>query len=247
MKWWSPAALLPWLAVALACAAALLAVLAGFGSRLGWWHFRTGFSLLGYGAYGGIGAALLGVIGGILAGRRRLRLGVLLAAVACAAGVAIAAVPASWRLRAARLPRIHDISTDTLRPPEFVSILPLRKDAPNPAEYGGPEVATAQKRAYADLRTEVLDLSHRRAFECALTTARAQGWRIVAEDPAQGRIEATDTTFWFGFTDDIVVRTAAAGEHTLLDVRSVSRVGISDVGTNAGRIRTYLKDVRACR
>ncbi|HEY5975295.1 MAG TPA: DUF1499 domain-containing protein, partial [Geobacteraceae bacterium] len=203
--------------------------------------------LLGYGVYGGIGAALLGMWGGMLACRKRQAAGIALAVLAVVGGLAVAAVPASWRLHARRLPVIHDITTDTLHPPEFVTILPLRKDAPNLATYGGPEVAEQQKQAYADLRTEVLDLPADQAFERALAAARAAGWRIVAAEPAAGRIEATDTTFWFGFTDDIVIRLAPAGERTLVDIRSVSRVGKSDVGTNAKRIRSYLKQLRSTR
>jgi hypothetical protein len=228
-----------------ACAAALLLMLAGIGSRFGWWPFRSGFTLLGYGAYGGAGAVLLGIWGAVLAGRKRQAAGIVLALLAAAIGLVVASVPVSWRLNAKKLPLIHDITTDTLHPPQFVAILPLRRDAPNPALYGGPEVAEQQKAAYADLRTEVLGLPAGRAFDLALATARAAGWRIVTAVPAEGRIEATDTTFWFGFTDDIVIRITAAGERTLLDIRSVSRVGKSDVGTNARRIRSYLKRLRS--
>lgn len=244
-NYWNATLLVPALALGLAGASALLLVLAGLGSRFGWWHFRTGFALLGYGVYSGIGAALLGIGGMILAGRKRRVAGMLLAALSVAGGLAVAALPVSWRLTARQLPAIHDISTDTVHPPQFVAILPLRRDAPNPAQYGGPEVAGQQKRAYADLRTEVLELPAGPAFDRALASARAAGWRIVASEPAEGRIEATDTTFWFGFTDDIVIRISAAGERSLLDIRSESRVGKSDVGTNAKRIRSYLKRLRS--
>ena len=67
------------------------------------------------------------------------------------------------------------------------------------------------------------------------------GWEIVAANAEEGRIEATDTTLWFGFKDDVVVRIQARDDESLLDVRSVSRVGKSDVGTNAQRIRAYLR------
>jgi uncharacterized protein (DUF1499 family) len=67
------------------------------------------------------------------------------------------------------------------------------------------------------------------------------GWDIVAADAPAGRIEATATTRWFGFKDDVVVRIEPAGEGSRIDVRSVSRVGGSDVGTNAKRIRAYLR------
>lgn len=244
-KKWRVPLLLACLALGVASAAALLAVLAGVGSRIGWWHFRTGFTLLGYCVYAGGSAALLGIVAAALAWRKRQTAAIALAALAFVGGLAVAAVPVSWRLKAGQLPRIHDISTDTAHPPEFVAILPLRRDAPNPAVYAGPVVADQQKLAYPDLRTEVLDLPLGRAFERALAAARQAGWQIVAADPATGRIEAVDTTFWFGFSDDIVIRLAQAGERTLLDVRSVSRVGKSDVGTNAKRIRSYLKQLRS--
>jgi len=237
--------LLAGLALGVAVAAGLMMMMAGVGSRLGLWHFRVGFTLLGYGVYGEVGAALLGFLGIILAGRKRQLAGVVVASLAVVIGLVAAAVPVSWRMTARKLPVIHDISTDTVHTPQFVAILPLRKDSRNPAVYGGPEVAEQQKLAYADLRTEVLDVPSGVAFERALSTARAMGWRIVAAEPAEGRIEATDTTFWFGFTDDIAIRIVPAGDRTMMDIRSVSRVGKSDVGTNARRIREYLKRLRA--
>lgn len=239
-----PVLLLPCMAVALACGAALLLATAGLGSRFGWWHFLTGFTLLRYGAYGGMIAALLAVAGVIVSGRSRQPAGVLVAATALIIGITATAIPVSWRLRAQGVPPIHDISTDTVNPPPFVAIIPLRRDAPNTAEYGGPLLAAEQKKGYPDLHTEVLDLPATSAFDKAMATAKSMGWQLVAADPALGRIEASERTFWFGFTDDIVVRIVAAGDRSLVDVRSVSRVGKSDAGTNARRIREYLKRLR---
>jgi uncharacterized protein (DUF1499 family) len=72
--------------------------------------------------------------------------------------------------------------------------------------------------------------------------ARQTGWKIVDENQAEGRIEATATTRWFGFKDDIVIRIApSAGNGSRVDIRSVSRVGRSDLGTNARRIRAFLE------
>ena len=71
------------------------------------------------------------------------------------------------------------------------------------------------------------------------------GWEIVESDPERGRIEATDTTPWFGFQDDIVVRVRPEGVGSRVDVRSVSRVGRSDGGTNARRIEDYLEKLTA--
>lgn len=233
--------LLPVLGITLAVAALLVLAASGTGSRLGLWHFRTGFALLKYGAWCGLAAALVSLGGAVSAAGRRQFLGVILSLAGLAAGAAAFSVPLHWKMTAQRVPRIHDITTDIANPPPFVAILPLRSGAPNPAEYGGAEIAVRQRQAYPDLKTTVLDLPPPRAFELALEAARRMGWRIVAAVPGEGRIEASDTTFWFGFTDDIVVRITPAGNRSLVDVRSVSRVGISDAGTNARRIRAYLR------
>lgn len=232
------------LGIGVAVVAALLEISAGLGNRFGWWQFRTGFDLLRYGAYGGTVAAILGLAGGFVASRRRYPAMAALAILTVVCGLIVVAIPVSFRLKAKQVPMIHDITTDTVNPPQFVAILPLRKNAPNSTVYGGPAVAEQQKLAYGDLRTEVLDLPFDKAFDRALAAAKDAGWKIVAAEPAAGRIEATDTTFWFGFTDDIVIRLTGAGPRTLLDIRSVSRVGKSDVGKNADRIRSYLKRVR---
>ena len=77
-------------------------------------------------------------------------------------------------------------------------------------------------------------------FDRALRTARSMGWQIIDDNKAAGRIEATATTFWFGFMDDIVIRIRADGSGSRVDVRSESRVGVSDLGKNAERIAKFL-------
>ena len=234
-------ALLPIAAVSLALIALLTLAAAGIGSRLGLWHFRTGFILLKYGAWCGAAALAAALAGAIRAAGKRNMAALFLSLLAMLLGSVAFTVPLHWKLTAQRLPRIHDITTDTANPPSYVALLPLRKDAANPTEYGGPAIAAQQQQAYPDLRTVILDLQAPQAFEQALEAAGALGWKIVASAPAEGRIEATDTTFWFGFTDDIVVRITPAGHRSLLDVRSLSRVGVSDAGTNARRIRAFLQ------
>lgn len=150
-----------------------------------------------------------------------------------------------WFLIATSTPPIHDVTTDTDDPPKFVAILPLRATAPNGSEYGGAKVAEAQHKGYPDLTGMELHSPPERAWGPALTAAKAMGWDMVAADSAAGRIEATATTRWFGFKDDVVIRLRPAGSSaTRLDVRSVSRLGGGDVGTNAKRIRAYLGRVR---
>ncbi len=82
------------------------------------------------------------------------------------------------------------------------------------------------------------------AFDLALATAHTMGWEIVASDPVHDRIEATATTFWFGFKDDVSVRITSSGSGSRVDVRSLSRIGQSDVGANAKRIRAYLAKIK---
>jgi uncharacterized protein (DUF1499 family) len=219
-------------------------LLAGLGSRLQWWEFRSGFTLLQWAAYGGLLAALLSLVGAIRARPGGPRRGFALALVGLLVGLVVVGIPWQWWQTAKRVPAIHDITTDTETPPLFVAILPLRAGAPNPAAYGGPEVAAQQRAAYPELSPLMLQAPPAQAFTSALAAARQMGWEIVASDPTQGRIEATATTFWFGFLDDVVVRITPAGSGSRIDVRSVSRVGRGDVGTNAKRITDYLGRIK---
>ncbi|HXO20106.1 MAG TPA: DUF1499 domain-containing protein [Thermoanaerobaculia bacterium] len=232
-----------YLPLALAVAALLLLPLSGAGVRFGLWPFRFGFKVLAAAAGVGVLAAVCGLVGLAVPRLRAGSLGIL--AVAVVVGLAVAYVPWNTGRQAKKAPWIHDISTDLSDPPSFVAILPLRAGAPNPATYGGPEVAAAQRAAYPDVQPLQLDTPPAAAFARALAAARAMGWDVVAADPAAGRIEATATTLWFGFKDDVVVRVKPAGTGSRVDVRSVSRVGKSDVGTNAKRIRAYLAKVAA--
>lgn len=134
---------------------------------------------------------------------------------------------------------IHDISTDTDNPPQFIAVAELRSADENPAEYSGPETAAQQKASYPDIETVVLLDPRSFVFEKALETAEEMGWEIVASDAEQGHIEATATTPFVGFKDDVVIRVRADGAKTLVDVRSKSRIGKGDMGVNAKRVREY--------
>lgn len=224
----------------LALLSAATAVTGALGTRAEWWNFRVGFQVLTWAAYGGFASVLVTFLGGAMAMWRRQGRLATVAAVGLIIGFMVAGIP--WRMKnmAQRVPPIHDITTDTDDPPGFIAILPFRLNAPNSVEYEGPSIAVQQNRAYPAIKPLVLQVSVETAFQRALTVARALGWEIVAEDLPGGRIEATDTTLWFGFKDDIVVRLRATSGGTRVDVRSVSRVGKSDVGTNANRIATFL-------
>jgi uncharacterized protein (DUF1499 family) len=240
----------PWpvqLGSAVALAAVIAGALSGFGYRWGWWDFRQGFTILRWAAWGGLAAAGLCLLGAVLAWQGTNRLGLSLALAGMLAGLCVFWLPWQKMRTARRVPPIHDISTDTDNPPLFAAILPLRATAANPAAYGGAEVAAQQHAAYQDIQPLHLALPPDQAFQRALAAARGKLWTIVATDSAAGRIEAFDRTFWYGFIDDVVVRVSAEPAGSRIDVRSVSRVGKSDVGTNAGRIRAFLKAVAAGR
>ena len=225
------------------------------GTWLGLWNFGTGFQLLfnpeglnvtTVASWVAIAAIVVAVIAFVLANENKTKLGVTALIGAIAAGAAYQ-IPNSYRPGPDdNIPGIHDITTDTQNPPQFVDVLPLRADAPNTTVYGGGEgetpesLAALQQSAYPDIVTRPFQESPTAVFERAAAAARSLGWDIVAEVPAEGRIEATDTTFWFRFKDDIVIRIRPAGNGgAVLDARSVSRVGRGDAGKNAERLRAF--------
>jgi uncharacterized protein (DUF1499 family) len=233
----------------LAVIAVVMLALAPIGWRAGWWHYRTSFSvLLEYGAYVGAAAALVSVVGlgfALAAGHRR---SLVLALVGLIAGATVAYVPWSFSQAGQRVPRIHDITTDIDNPPVFAAVMKAREaEKANSVAYEGEAVSKLQKQAYPDIAPVLTALPPPQAFERALATAQGLGWTIVASVPAEGRIEASQTSFWFGFTDDVVVRVQARSDGqpgSRVDLRSVSRNGRNDFGVNANRIRGFTAALR---
>lgn len=173
-----------------------------------------------------------------------------------AAGFA-AYLPYSMRKQASGVPPIHDITTDTENPPVFVDVLPLREqtNARNTAVYERDRsgqrtinVPEAQAKAYPDIKTLTFEgVPPADAYKRALAAVQQSGWTVVADKPDKGRIEAWDKTFWFGFIDDVVIRVAATDSGSKIDIRSLSRVGGSDIGKNAQRIRGYVKTLMSVK
>lgn len=210
------------------------------GTRFGLWSFIIGFVMLGLSVLLALVGASLALVAGVKTGQWAL------AAIGILIGLAVVSVPSAAILSARGAPPIHDITTDPDNPPAFVAILPLRTGAANPPEYAGGDVTAQQRRAYPDIQPLTLNLPVAQAFDRVRAAVRELGWNVVASDREAGRIEAVDSTFWFGFKDDVVIRVreAAAGS-TRIDVRSKSRVGVGDLGTNARRVRTLLDRLRA--
>jgi hypothetical protein len=232
--------------LALAIAGALIAAAAGPVYRFGLLPLQPAIVMLAIGAGIGIVASLFGVVGanmlrqpGQFRGYAVGWLGVLIGA-----GTFMAVY--TLYQKANSTPPIHDITTDPANPPAFVALLPERQQSPNGAGYDAARNVPLQLQAYADLnRVTVTDRDPKQVFAAALAVAKDQGWHIVAADADAGRIEATATSFWWGFKDDVVVRVARTSEGNVrVDIRSASRVQQGDLGANAERVRKYLAALR---
>jgi uncharacterized protein (DUF1499 family) len=244
MSWPQVGALLSF---CLAVVALLLLAIAPVGWRARWWHFRFAFAWLMTSSGFAAAAAVIVSLLVLVFGGSHLEAGSLaMAAAALVVGAVLVYVPWQYNRLRNTVPRIHDITTDVENPPEFATVLPARAaENAATAHYEGAELAKLQKAAYPDVAPLELALSQARAFDLALAAARSMpGWSIVAADPATGRIEASQTSRWFGFTDDIVIRVSARGSASRVDIRSLSRQGRSDFGVNAARIRAYMSALR---
>ena len=233
------------LVLLLACAAAVAVAASGFGARFGAWDWRAGFAILRYATYAALAMTVVALVALAVPRLRRGHALALGLALVIAAGAA--AVPLALLRTAAQLPAINDITTDTLDPPRFVAIASRRADAPVPADYPGEATARQQRASYPDVAPLVLKAAPADVFARALALVQDAGWDVAAVDRAGGRIEATATTPWFGFHDDVVIRIAPSDGGTRVDMRSVSRVGRGDLGANARRIRSFLGRLTAER
>jgi len=219
----------------------IAAALSGLGSRWDWWRFQTGFSILQWGVIGCAGGTVASLIGLLSSALQRQGALALRAVPGIIAGLAILAYPLSLLDQASSVPAIHDITTDTDDPPRFRAVSPAREAAMNAVAYPGGDTAAKQRQAYPWIAPLLLDRTPHSVFQAARRQVEAEGWEVHTADRAAGRIEATATSFWYGFKDDIVVRiTETADGRTRVDMRSASRVGISDLGVNADRVNDFL-------
>jgi uncharacterized protein (DUF1499 family) len=237
--------------------AVLIALVASQGTKLGLWSYKLGLlAILPATAIGLIGL-LAGIAWGFTALLRNSSAGARWGVIGLMGAILAVGVPLNGLRLALTSPPIHDISTDIEFAPQFKALLSMRKGAESDPGYDGSKivklrdgntstVSALQKKYYNDVIPLAEFVKPTKLFWRALNLANEMGWHVVSYDATEGRIEATDTTFWFGFTDDIVIRVRPAGKlGARLDIRSKSRVGQSDLGANAARIRAYMKRLKS--
>lgn len=231
-------------------------LVAALGTKFHLLDWRVGFGLMTYQLGGKImaGVAALALIGLLLAIFTPPRRGIgasLLALLIPLLGIGYGLYVAK---QAQAIPPIHDITTDAFDPPGFSEAVQSARaavpgvnslDLASKRDGDGRPFTDVQAASYPDIASIPTGLAPARAFDEALTLARAQHWRLGRTDAAAGIIEASAETFWYGFVDDVVVRVRPDGAGARIDMRSVSRVGRSDLGANAARMRPYLAALRA--
>ncbi len=233
--------------------AGLWGLLAPLGSGWGLWDWKSGLTGVQWSFFLAVGALLLGLLY-IWRGRRtgRTRRPLLWL------GTLIAAAYSIWMLSllagAASVPAIHDVSTDLADPPQF-AVLALRADnldnIPGADDTEMKGMSPVQRwtllhqKEYGDIRSVRIDQPMNAVMAKAARLATERDWEIASNVPSEGRLEATATTALFRFKDDIVlrVRPTEDGRGSIADMRSVSRVGQSDLGVNAKRVRSFLADL----
>ena len=243
---------LTWIALLLSLGAVVLALFGALGSGWGLWPFQTGFMMLEWAFYAAVAAAVLAVAAWALGRRGEGSL-----TVVNLIALVVAVLFIGYMLNLVRIsramPPIHDVTTNLDSVPRFFR-LSLREDnfAHVPAQDDPRLMRMApvdrwralHAQSYGDLRTVRVPWTVPETIEKAEALARDRGWEVASADP-RGVLEATATSTFFSFKDDIVLRALpnpAGG--TSVDMRSVSRVGVSDLGVNARRIREFLADLQ---
>ena len=166
-----------------------------------------------------------------------------------AAGVSVLPLAAVlyYGMQGARVPPIHDITTDIEDPPAYEVAIRVRKPDDNSPFYPGRTAAEQQRAAYPEIVPLLLPVSPEQAFARSLEVAASLRWTVLDKDQQQGRVEAEARTLLFRFTDDIVIRVKPDPIGSRVDIRSASRAGISDLGVNAGRIRQFIQKMKEYR
>ena len=238
-SWWARATLIG------SVVALTLLFLGPIGTRLGIWGFQIGLLVL---IPAGVLLAAIGLLVGIVSifvSKKRGFTGdmpILFTSIGVCAVIMV--LMGMQFQKGASVPAIHNISTDLSDPPQFNAIVAIRGESSNPLEYDAGKIGPQQQAAYPEVKTLMVTTSMADTVTNVVAVLEAMGLEVVAVDSAGGLVEATETTFWFGFKDDLVVRVRGSGAGSIVDVRSVSRVGLSDLGANAARIMELLGHLR---
>ena len=234
-KWWA-SALMIGSAVGLVCL-----LVGALGTKFGVWGFQGGFMLLAVGTVLAAVVFFLGIIGGVYCMSKKMQAELSAIIIGVVVSVFMLAMMGTQFMAATSVPPIHNISTDTESPPQFDKLVAVREaEGANPHDYDREALAQIQKEAYPQIKPLITDVAAGEMQNRVVQVLEDLGLEVVDSNPAAGRVEATDTTFWFGFKDDVVVRIRPEGSGSVVDVRSVSRVGQSDLGKNAERISEIL-------
>jgi hypothetical protein len=230
----------------------LVALIAALGAGHELWHFRIGFTVLRYAFFAAVAGAVLGLVGLFMARRPpSLMLGNLLALVTALGFVLFVG---NLVRTAKSVPAIHDITTNLDQVPQFTKLKVREDNLESIPDEKKPELKAMDPESrwkavhrlhYGDIHTIEVAAPVSETMRRVAGLARDRGWSVAVLDAAGGRMEATETSTFFRFKDDIVVLARPApGGGSLVDMRSISRVGSSDVGVNAKRVRAFLKDLR---
>jgi Protein of unknown function (DUF1499) len=245
---------LSWLAVALTAGAIAAALIGAIGSGAGWWHFRLGFTILRLAFYAAVAGGIIALISLLIRVRDRRRRTTFASLAALLLGIGFASYIGLQARTARAMAPIHDVTTNLEDVPEFRRLKVRADNMENIPHMGDralydlpPEERwkTIHREAYGDLKTIHVPWSPAQTILRAAELARERDWEFAAISPDAGLMEAVATSRFFRFKDNVVVRARRAPQGgSYVDMRSISRVGVSDLGANARRIRSFLKDLQ---
>ena len=245
------------LAALLSFGAVIAALVAAYGSGAEWWHFRHGLRSLRYCFFVAAAGGVLALVAIFARRRGGGRFG-LVNLLALAVAAAFCFYLYNLYRTARSVPPIHDVTTNLEDYPRFYRLRVRDDNLANVPTNGRPELERLSPRerwmalhreAYSDLQTLRVPWPVAETVGRAEQLARARGWDVVTVDTSQGIVEAVATSRFFRFKDNVIVRVRplSEGGGSMVDMRSISRVGVSDVGANARRIRDFLADLRSRR
>ena len=243
------------IALLLSLGAIAAALVAAIGSASEAWNFRAGLTALRYCFFAAGAGGLVALIALFLARRERRGRLVWANVIALVAALGFLTYLGAKVRTARSVPAIHDISTDLNDVPQFSRLQVRADNLEKIPDLDKPELKAMEpearwkavhRSAYGDIRTVHVPMNVADATRRAEILALDRGWDVARADQKAGLVEATDTSLFFRFKDDVVVRVRPAPDGgSLVDMRSISRVGVSDVGVNAQRVREFLTDLRA--